>query len=150
MWIFYFKYMAAVLASQVGTSALSVLYCCLTPRDFNVVDLYRPGKYVYAVKAHFCWPIVERNKQNTKNLIFIFSLPWNQTTPAGYFAEMCVSILFSYVYLILTGIPLLLFISMCIHHQAFLEMFKHWIGKSVQCDAKLLCDLIRFHISAKE
>lgn len=79
-----------------------------------------------------------------------FSLPWNQRTPAGYATDVCFVAGFSYEYFILNGVPLVLFISICLHHQAFYKMFKHSIDNSSQYDAKLLCDLIRFHILVKK
>lgn len=79
-----------------------------------------------------------------------FSLPWNQSTYLGYFAEILFHSITSYGYGISIGTPLLLFISLCFHHQAFSKMFKHSIDESEKYDAKLLCDFIRFHISAKK
>lgn len=84
------------------------------------------------------------------SLEIYFSLPWNQDTYIGYLAEIIISNLSAYGFFILNGTSLLLFVSLCIHHRAFSKMFKHKINNSEKCDAILLSDLIRFHISAKE
>lgn len=84
-----------------------------------------------------------------------FSVPWNQSTPVGYVEEMCFSIPISFGYFFVSGTFSLLFISICVHHQAFYEMFKLSVNKLKRsnvrrCDAKFLRDSIRFHILVKE
>lgn len=81
---------------------------------------------------------------------FHFSLPWNQSTPTGFFVELCVTMEVGYEYIMVNGTPLLFFISMCIHHQAFYQMFQHLTNEAKLCDEKIICDLIRFQLSAKE
>lgn len=78
------------------------------------------------------------------------SLPWNQTTYLGYFAELLLLIPLAYGYMIINGTFLLLFISICMHHQAFHKMFKQSTNRTDKCDSKFLCDLMRFHVLAKE
>lgn len=74
----------------------------------------------------------------------------------GYFGEMLILILISEVYLLISGVLLLLFISMCIHHRTFYEILKRSVDKwndniSISTDDKqFLCNLIRFHVSSKE
>lgn len=68
----------------------------------------------------------------------------------GYFGEIFITMAFAYGYLIIHGISLILFISMCLHHQAFSKIFKHTIEKTKECHAKFLRDLIGFHLTAKE
>lgn len=53
------------------------------------------------------------------------------------------------------GIMMLLFITICLHYQAFYEMFVHTIEKwnplaANQNDESFLCDLIHFHATVKE
>lgn len=84
-----------------------------------------------------------------------FSLPWNQSTPMGYVGELCFSIWVGFGYFFANGAFLLLFISMCLHHQAFYGMFRHLVEKlkrpkKNRCDAQFLCDLVRFYISKRE
>lgn len=76
-------------------------------------------------------------------------MPWNQTTLLGYFGESFIVAVDCTSYLFTTGVFLLLFLSLCIHHQAFHKMFKHSIDTLNQCDKnccdeKYLCGLIRF------
>lgn len=85
----------------------------------------------------------------------VFSLPWNQRTPLGYAMEMFFSVFNADFYFIVNGAFLLLFISICKHHEAFYKMFEHSLRKYDQndtdrMDKKSLCDLIRFHILVKE
>lgn len=85
------------------------------------------------------------------------SLPWNQTSLLGYFAETCFEIIAGMTYYLINGVMMLLYISLCIHDQAFYHMVKHSIDKWTLTNDKndgnneqFLRNLIRFHISAKE
>lgn len=83
------------------------------------------------------------------------SLPWNQTTPSGYFGEIAFMLVCGQTHLITTCSPLMLFISMCIHHQIFYEIFDYsidnWNGLDAnENDEKFLCDRIRFHATVKK
>lgn len=83
--------------------------------------------------------------------IFCCSWPWNQATFMGYVGEIVAIITGCALYLLVGGIVLLLFISICLHHQAFHKLFEHLVyHKSKKCDKVFLCDLIRFHITVKE
>lgn len=92
-----------------------------------------------------------------KNLFF--SLPWNQTTFYGYCGELGLVATDTTGFMLVNGGLLLLFISICMHHRAFSNIFKNAIAKSnksigvtnaKQCNARFLHDLIEFHISAKK
>lgn len=87
---------------------------------------------------------------NIDQFHLISSLPWDQSSYVGYFGEIFFTILFAYGYLILHGVSLILFISMCLHHRAFSEIFKRLIDAARQCDENSLHDLIGFHLTAKE
>lgn len=55
----------------------------------------------------------------------------------------------------MNGVLLVFFISMCIYHQAFYEIFENLIDKWDSHDAspddeRFICDLIRFYVSIKE
>lgn len=87
---------------------------------------------------------------------FIFSLPWNQDTVFGYFAEMLFMTDLFTIYLVVFGSISLLLVSLCIHYQAFCDMLKHMIDKCERShnypgnDEQFICDIIRFHLTAKE
>lgn len=60
-------------------------------------------------------------------------------------------------FMLVNGTFLLLFIAICMHHQAFLKVFQQAIAKSneaigagkSECSAKILCKLVQFHLSVK-
>lgn len=81
-----------------------------------------------------------------------FSVPWNSTTPIGYFGETFITIGGAQSYILIAGTFALLFVSICSYHQAFYEIFRNSIRQADQkgVDKELLCKLIRFHISAKK
>lgn len=83
------------------------------------------------------------------------SLPWDQSTPWGYFGETCFNILLAISYLIFNGPILMLFIFIALHFRAFYEMFRHSLQELDQSKGngnkkRILIKLIRFHVSAKE
>lgn len=83
-----------------------------------------------------------------------FRLPWNHKTPIGYIGELLFHIITGQMFLFCTGVVLLLFIAMCLHHKAFYQMYCHSLHK-FECSGKNrnhaeeLCELIRFHASIK-
>lgn len=84
-----------------------------------------------------------------------YRLPWDTKTLPGYIAEICVEAIVSVYFMIASFTPIVLFISINLHHQAFYKMVQHSIGEldssdRNQNDQQLLCELIRFHMSAKE
>lgn len=58
-------------------------------------------------------------------------------------------------YLLVNGIVLALFISLCVHHEAFFDIFNHLVS---ECDYRdvnrrnesFLCNLVRFHVTIKQ
>lgn len=93
-------------------------------------------------------------RKETKIFLFNRSLPWDQTTYAGYLCEDVLICMFALTFIIGTGMALLLFISICIHHLAFYEMFKHSIenwneNKQNRNDNKFISDLICFQTDVK-
>lgn len=75
-------------------------------------------------------------------------------TPVGYFMEISLGISSGGGYYLFSGVMLLWFISMCIHHQAFYQMFLHYVHQSdaLKENKNLnshLCELVEFHISVK-
>lgn len=82
-------------------------------------------------------------------------LPWNQQTQIGFFIEIVFTTCVGEIYLIVNGSFLLLFISICLHHQAFSKMFQYFVQKFTKDDEyqnhkDFLCHLFRFHVSVKE
>lgn len=92
---------------------------------------------------------------NCKYFFVNFSLPWNCGDPFGYIGEILFHIITGQLYIFCTGIVLLLFIAMCLHHQAFYQMYCHSLHKlecikNKQNYRKNLCELIQFHVSVKK
>lgn len=82
-------------------------------------------------------------------------MPWNQQTKIGYFAEICHSIVVTVYYFLCNGVFLLTFIGLCLHHEAFYEIFQHTLRKSDdpdhrRNDTEFIRRLVSFHISVKE
>lgn len=107
-----------------------------------------------------------KSPKNTNNFIaheilfvFIYSLPWNQSTLFGYIGEILFTVMLAPPYFTVLGVIFVLFISICMLHQAFYKIFEYSINKwdamttddKNKCNNKhFLCDLIRFHILIKE
>lgn len=83
-------------------------------------------------------------------------MPWDQSEiPLGYAGDLFVEVLIGEAYMIFNGSFLLLFISICLHHQAFYKIFQIALRKldfsdANRSDETTLCQLIRFHILVKE
>lgn len=119
------------------------LKCCkrinqfqLISIDFNSIRCFQfVCHFVYYVKIHL-------------------RLPWNQSTLFGYLAEVFYGTFLCEVFIVATGSVLCLFMSMSWHHEAFYFMFRHSIRKLDspvnQDNEKIVSDLVRFHIMAKE
>lgn len=87
--------------------------------------------------------------------IFSNSLPWDQRTPQGYFGEVIFDVFMGHAYLFCNFTFLLLFVSICWHHQAFHKMFEHTSRKLNNHDrsrnnTEFVCNLIRYQISVRE
>lgn len=85
----------------------------------------------------------------------IYSLPWDQRTLIGYVGEIIFVVFTSSNYMICNAPIILLFISICLHHQAFYKIFQHSLNKLDLPDKninnrKFICDLVRFHTSVTE
>lgn len=85
--------------------------------------------------------------------IFHLSLPWDQHTPVGYFLEICFDIIGGDVFFASNGWEILLFISICLYHQAFYKIFQHSVKKLDRPHKgyhKYLGNLVEFHNLVKE
>lgn len=113
--------------------------------------------FALIVPKNFKNGVCQLSQHSLIKVHLVYSLPWNQTTPLGYLAEICFQMLCGEAYLTFNGSVILLFISMCLYHQAFYKMFQYSMRKmnqppdEGQQDTKgVLCNFIRFHISVKE
>lgn len=91
-----------------------------------------------------------------------FSLPWNQQTFFGWALEQSACLLATTVYFLITSALLSLFIAICEFHEAFYKYLQHLVTsidqqlgdlqpKMIKLRSKqILCETIRFHVSAKE
>lgn len=84
------------------------------------------------------------------------SLPWDQHTSYGWFAEVVGSWAFATSYLSVDSAFLTLFMSICEFHNAFFKMFQFKVGQlsennSIQKNdvRKILHDAIFIHVSAE-
>lgn len=88
-------------------------------------------------------------------MIVYSSLPWNQKTLLGYFFATCYIAICLQSSLIVNGAILLLFISICIYHHAFYNIFNETtiklnICKKDQEVKQIFDDLIHFRILVQE
>lgn len=83
----------------------------------------------------------------------INSLPWDQYTGLGYFYEIIFDFISSSDYMLLNGLLCISFISLCLFHSTFYQMFRHSVQRldrnENQNSEKLLSDLIHFHTTVK-
>lgn len=77
------------------------------------------------------------------------SVPWDLNTRYGYICEVILDISGTETYYIANGSLLLFFISMCLHHRAFLKMFEHFLMNLNKQDDQYkkgnLSKLIKYH-----
>lgn len=119
---------------------------------------YNNSRVIISKKKFFLTVRQLLELQNIKSMFFnrfSLSTPWNQDTVIGYIIELIFQLLNSEGYFLFNGAILLLFISMCFHHQAFYKMFKFYVHQlnernEDRDDREYLADLIRFHISIKQ
>lgn len=83
------------------------------------------------------------------------SLPWNQHTLTGYFAELFYSVVASFIFILVMAVLLLLFISVCGYHCAFYDMYHELLDRWDYSDQNAnhqehLANVIRFHVLIKE
>lgn len=74
-------------------------------------------------------------------------------TQLGYFVEVLYQMAAADAYYIAHGSILLLFISICWHHQAFEQMIRHSMEKFDLLEnhhKEPICKVIRFHVTVKE
>lgn len=132
--------------NTIFLAVASVVYCWRTNRYMDPSYLYWPYRIVYLLE--------DRLTTHFLNLFIRFRLPWDQTTIFGYFGTILFSTICADVYLFMNGSILLLFVSICLHHQAFSQIVH---DLAIQLDAQkstndaraMICNLIEFHLSVK-
>lgn len=142
------KLMCTAFANMTIAPIISLFYSWFKTHTFDFG--YRTLRIMWVIcfisPSHHCKIDSPQNHMSWSN---ISSLPWNQTTILGYFGEICFTVIASETYLIVTGVFLILFISICNHHQAFYDIFKQSINECNRHDEKFIRGLIQFHISTK-
>lgn len=122
-------------------------WCSIEWRSYidSIFDTYNPT--IFVCEDHNCSYVCSQ----------LHSLPWNQETLLGYFAEMVFYIYTAGTFFIAMAMLLLPFISICWHHQAFYKVFRHSLRQMDSPDAvegqdneEQLVRLIRFHATIKE
>lgn len=140
----------------VAVSVVSVFICWFNHGHFDAKYVYHPFRLEWDFWKLFRtkWDSINTHVQINR-LIFSYRLPWDNSTLIGFVAEICSILNCYHSYNIVNGSTMLLFISICLHHQAFFKMVQHSISKidrnvHRQNYDQLLCELIHFHTSAKK
>lgn len=137
--------------------SLSIAYSLIIYGDVAIEHIYVPGRFVCVVLSlKTNWEFL--TKMEGFNA---FSLPWNQHTFFGWVLEQSTCLLGSMAYFLVTGALMSLFIAICEFHKAFYKYLHHLVTSIDELgDSKpemfklrskqILCQTIRFHVSAKE
>lgn len=85
----------------------------------------------------------------------VYSLPWNQQTPIGYFYELIFDFIVATSYIFASNLMFIVFISICWFYPAFYKKFQYFVHKMDQTknnrhEKELLFNLIRFHVKVKK
>lgn len=144
MWKIFFKVIAVIIA--MNTVVLPLVSFFSDPNS-EVENFHHPLPFVYRKKF----------KLKFVSLISIFSpdnfsLPWDQTTLIGYFEEMVFTAVVAFAFWFTNGVFLIFFTSICIHHRAFYEIFKHSVEKFNRRyrNTKSIRELIYFYMLIKK
>lgn len=89
------------------------------------------------------------------NVLLFRTFPWNQETLLGYILESIHDCIIVVLFFFINAPIVLLFISICVHCQAFCKMFRDTTRKIDRAHTnenrtKLICQLVRFHTIVKE
>lgn len=152
MWELYIKFVKLIVVTNFFGCFIS------TYASSKIIGHFDVNYVIHMTKISWVVAIASWFKQREAKFIINRSLPWDQTTYAGYLAEDFLICMFALTFCIGTGIALLLFISICIHQLAFYEMFKHsienwnnWNQSEQNRNGKpFISDLIYFHADVKE
>lgn len=156
MWFIFFRFLISTFINFLIVSSASVLICWIMYKKVDV-NHFLHGFSMMLVKnkpvlkfVNFLFGV--KFGEISIIILYRYSFPWDQTTLLGCFVEMGFTAINATMYLLTTGVFLLLFISICFYHNAFYKIFQHSVaelgrGKN---DKRILCDLIQFHITTKE
>lgn len=153
---FYVKFATVILFISCNLSpGLSVIFCIATRGHFDVALVFHPFKDVWVWKLVRTFGNWWRWKKTNQQVCILCSLPWDQHTSIGYVYEIIFDNYAALYFLFTSGLELLIFISVCVHDQAFYKMFKFLMHELDRLDKKsdqkqLIISLIRLHISGKE
>lgn len=118
--------------------------------------MHEPSVSIYVSLTRPSPELLEKQSFHLKFILLtkLLRLPWNQQTLIGYFGEICFDILTGEAFLT-SGSFILFFISLCLHHQAFFDVFENLANRLGQPNIKqndklILCKVIRFHILVKK
>lgn len=86
---------------------------------------------------------------------YSISLPWDQHTPTAYIIEMFFNLFSLQIYTLISGVIMFLFISLCLYHRAFYQMFRQSAGELKTSDRKsyhkkYIFKLLQLHITTKK
>lgn len=109
-------------------SMLSILMCFIVHRKFDVEYIYHPFE-IRCVNWLMRFFI---NHYKSYLLTFTFSLPWNQTTPLGYFGEICFVILNQVIFWIILNFQkcwrvLSMNLMRCMEYRRNMIRFENWL-----------------------
>lgn len=126
-WGLFFKYVEFGMISTPVLAVVSILVGLLT-NNLEVDNLYHS---------------------------FHFVLPFNQSTYWGYFGETTFNTITCGAFFIVNGTVMVLFISICLYHKAFYEVFEHSLKNldsrsKVRRSESIICGIIRFRSSTQE
>lgn len=146
IWQIHFKCVIVIMVLGVSMGPISVIFC-QNSGNYDVKCFVHSSRVMW---VKFIWKSTFMF-MNSKSLIH--RLPWNQQTLTGYTAELCFVALFIGIYFISNGSFIILFISICLHHQTYYKIFQqstlefsHFNGNHKE----LLCKLVHFHISIRK
>lgn len=150
----YSKFMICGFTIVHGTIAvICLLACWLIRGDFDPHYSYHPYKVVLVLNSSV-WNANFGNYFLIFYKYFHFRFPWDQQTLIGYLAEIFLVIYIAGFYVVINGLFITLFISMCLQHSAFYKMFRHFVQKlddpgKNRDNEELICKLIEFHTTTK-
>lgn len=132
-------------------TTLSMSVCWMDHGRLDVDFLYHPFKIMLVTKCSSIF------RMNLTLIQFSFSsLPWNQNTLLGYFAEIFYVFLNCQTYMFANGTVLIFFLSQCYYLRTFYKMFDYmvtrfnFLHRNHHYDKKYLCDLVYFHFTIRE
>lgn len=150
VWQIFSKIVIGASVNNLALSFVSIFICWAKHHNFDVQQMYHPYKYMWAMKF---WSL---GISSTKRHFFCFSLPWNQQTLLGYFAETGFFALGAFASVLYFSCYIVFYISFCFHHQAFYKIFQYHVNKLTDSqqnssnNKKIIHKLIHFHSSIKE